>query len=145
VHLRTATVATLQDLLNTYLVFNWIGFRNISQMILEGDKMSNNAFCTIFSNARKRSRHFIGNALWVKGFSDLHLVRIVHTDAKDLASNSLTKRVTEEEQAWSSDDMRGAVRRFSKVDALSLVPIMKSDHEARWPLILCSATADYHK
>ena len=57
----------------------------------------------------------------------------------------LTKRVTEEEQAWSSDDMRGAVRRFSKVDALSLVPIMKSDHEARWPLILCSATADYHQ
>ena len=67
-------------------------------MIIEGDNTSNDALSTTSLNARKKSRHFIGNAQWVNVFSDLHLVRIIHTPGVDLVSNALTKRVIEEEQ-----------------------------------------------
>ena len=141
---NNATVELTKEVLDTYLVYNWIGFRNIGQMIIEGDNTSNDALCTTTSpNARKKSRHFIGNAQWVKVFSDLHLVRIIHTPGVDLVSNALTKRVIEEEQYWSSEDMRGSARRHSTVDTLFHIPIMRSDHIARWPLIVCSAAADY--
>jgi hypothetical protein len=73
---NSATVAVTKEVLDTYLVFNWIGFRNISQMIIEGDNTSNISLCTATSsNAKRRSRHFAGNAQWVKQFSDLNLVR----------------------------------------------------------------------
>ena len=143
---NNATIAVMKEVLDTYLVLNWIGFRNISQIIVEGDNTSNIAMCTTTtSNARKKSRYFAGNAQWIKQFSDRQLVRIVHTPGPDLASNALTKRVTEEEQVWSSEDMRGAIRRYSQIDAMPHIPIMKSDHERMWPLIPCSATADYDK
>ena len=115
-------MAVTKEALDTYLVFNWIGFRNISQMIIEGDNTSNIALCTATSSgAKKKSRHFVGNAQWVKQFSDLKLLRMVHTPGPDLVSNALTKRVTEEEQIWSSEDMRGNVRRYSQVDTMPLI------------------------
>ena len=78
-------------------------------MIIEGDITSNIPLCTAASsNGKKRSRHFVGNAQWVKQFSDLNLLRMVHTPGSNLVSNSLTKRVAEEEQVWSSEDMRGS-------------------------------------
>ena len=75
-------------------------------MILEGDNTSNNSLCTSTSgNARKKSRHFVGNAHYIKQFHDAHLLRIIHTSSSNLVSNALTKLVTEEEQLWSSEDM----------------------------------------
>ena len=140
---NNGTVSLLQEELDTYFVFNWIGFRNIAQMLIEGDNTSNGSLCTtISSSSRKKSRHFVGNANWVKEFVDLNLLRIVHTPGSNLVSNALTKRVSEEEQSWSTDDMRGFIRRCSEVDRLPHVPIRRSDHIARWPVIECSAKAD---
>jgi hypothetical protein len=131
-------------MLDTYFMLNWIGFTNIGQMILEGDNTSNNALCSrVSTNSSKRSRHFIGNAHWILQYCDADLLRIIYTAAADLVSNSLTKRVTEEEQSWSTEDMRGSVRRRSQVDELRHIPIMKSDHLKLWPVIICSAAADY--
>jgi hypothetical protein len=89
------------------------------------------------------AKKFAGNAQWVKKFSDMRLLRMVHTPGPILVTNALTKRVTEEEQFWSTEDMRGAIRKHSQVDAMLYIPIMKSDHLERWPLIPCSATTDY--
>ena len=69
----------------------------------------------------------------------------VHTPGSDLVSNALTKRVTEEEQVWSSEDMRGGLRRYSQVDTMPHIPIMRSDHVRMWPLISCAATTDYEE
>ena len=141
---NNASVITLVELLDTYFVLNWMGFTNISQMILEGDNTSNNSLCTATTgNSRKKSRHFIGNASWVKMHYDGRLLRIIHTPAVDLVSNALTKRVTEDEQVWSTEDMRGSMRRFSEVDNLPHIPVMRTDHINLWPVVKCSATADY--
>ena len=70
---------------------------------------------------------------------------MVHTPGSNLVSNSLTKRVAEEEQVWSSEDMRGSLRRRSQVDTMPHIPIMRSDHIRMWPLIPCAATADYEE
>ena len=67
----------------------------------------------------------------------------VHTPSSDLASNAFTKRVAEEEQQWTSDDMRGHRHRRTEVDTLPHVPIKRSDHEDMWPVVPCSATRGY--
>jgi hypothetical protein len=70
-------------------------------------------------------------------------VLFIPRPAVDLVSNALTKRVTEDEQVWSTEDMRGSMRRFSEVDNLPHIPVMRTDHINLWPVVKCSATADY--
>ena len=140
----SAAVPAICDGLDTYFVLNHIGFRNIGQLILEGDNKSSESLCTLpGSTTRKRSRHFVGSSSWIKQFYDRYLLWLVHTPSSDLASNALTKRVAEDEQRWTSDDMRGCRHRRTEVDTLPHEPIMRSDHMDMWPVVPCSTTRDY--
>ena len=140
----SASVPAICDGLDTYFVLNHIGFSNIGQLILEGDNKSSESLCTLpGSTTRKRSRHFVGSSSWIKQFYDRYLLWLVHTPSSDLASNALTKRVAEDEQQWTSDDMRGRRHRRTEVDTLPHVPIKRSDHMDMWPVVVCSATRDY--
>ena len=98
-----AEVATLvkavRCALDTYFILNHIGFSNISKIIASGDNISCKTLCTESSPTQKRSKHFNMNAVWVRQFNDEGVLQLVYTPTKELTSNSLTKRVTADEQA----------------------------------------------
>ena len=141
----SCAVPAVCDGLDSYFVLNHIGFSNIGQLLLEGDNNSAEALeTTPACAARKRSRHFIGSAAFIRQFYDRFLLWIVHTPSTNLSSNALTKRVTEEEQVWATNDMRGFRNRPTDVAKLQHVPIMRADHLDMWPVIPCAAEHDYH-
>ena len=142
----SCAVPAVCDGLDSYFVLNHIGFKSIGQLLLEGDNKSAEALETTPACAgRKRSRHFIGQAAFIRQFYDRYLLWIVHTPSIDLSSNALTKRVTEEEQAWATNDMRGFRCRVTDVAKLEHVPIKRSDHVDMWPVIPCAGQHDYRK
>ena len=117
------------DGLDSYFILKQIGFRNSGQLISEGDNELAESLCKLpGSTTRKQSRHFVGSSAWSKQFYDRYLLWLVHTPSTALASNALTKRVAEDEQQWTSDDMRGYRHRRTEVASLPHVPIMRPDH-----------------
>ena len=80
------------------------------------------------------------NAAWERGFVDLNILNIYHTSTDELTSNALTKRVTAEEQQWSTDDIRGLHHHEVPTTSIISVPIRQRDHMELWPVIPCLAT-----
>ena len=67
-------------------------------------------------------------------------LNIFHTSTHELTSNALTKRVTAEEQQWSTDDIRGLHHHEVPTTRIRSVPIRRRDHMELWPVIPCSST-----
>jgi hypothetical protein len=135
-----ALVKALRCALDTYFILNHIGFTNISRIIAGGDNISCKTLCTESSPTQKRSKHFNMNSAWVRQFSDNDILQIVYTPTDQLTSNSLTKRVTAKEQAWSTDDIRGARHHPTIMSTIEPVPIKSSNHMELWPVVPCSAS-----
>ena len=55
---NNATVELTKEVLDIYLVYNWSGFRNIGQMIIEGDNTSNDACVYYFSQCEEEVASF---------------------------------------------------------------------------------------
>ena len=132
-------VLALRSALDIYFILNAIGFTNICRIIAHGDSASGNALCTEQSGVQKRSKHFNKNAAWVRNFVDGNVLGIYHTSTDQLTSNALTKRVTEAEQQWSTDDIRGQHHHEVPTTNVTPVPIRRSDHAELWPVIPCSS------
>ena len=127
-----ALVKALRCALDTYFILNHIGFSNISKIVASGDNISCKTLCTESSPTQKRSKHFNMNAAWVRQFSDdeNEILQLVYTPTGQLTSNSLTKRVTAREQAWSTDDIRGANYHPTVMSTMEQEPIRASSHLA---------------
>ena len=135
-----STVLALRSALDLYFILNAIGFKNICRFIAHGDSASGRTLCVEQTGLQKRSKHFNKNAAWVRNFVDANVLAIVHTPTEDLTSNALTKRVTEQEQQWSTDDIRGYRHHHVEATDVQLTPIRRRDHEELWPGIPCSAS-----
>jgi hypothetical protein len=135
-----ALVKAVRCALDTYFILNFLGFSNISKIIASGDNISCKTLCTVSSSMQKRSKHFNMNAEWVRQLNDEDILQLVYTPTKELPSNSLTKRVTAEEQAWSTDHIRGASHHASVMSIMEPEPIRASRHHKLWPVVPCSAS-----
>ena len=135
-----ALVKAVRCALDTYFILNHIGFRNISKIIASGDNISCKTLCTESSPTQKRSKHFNMNAVWVRQFHDEDILQLVYTPTKQLTSNALTKRVTEQEQTWSTDHIRGASHHPSVMSIMEPEPIKASSHHKLWPVVPCSSS-----
>ena len=101
---------------------------NISKIIASGDNISCKTLCTESSPTQKRSKHFNMNAVWVRQFNDEGVLQLVYTPTKELTSNSSIKRVTADDQAWSTDHIRGATHYSSVIPIMETEPIKASSH-----------------
>ena len=135
-------VLALRSVLDLYFMLNAIGFKNICKFIAHGDSASGRTLCVEQTGLQKRSKHFNKNAAWVRNFVEANVLGIYHTATEELTSNALTKRVTEREQQWSADDIRGYRHHHVAATEVQPTPIRRKDHEELWPVIACSASTD---
>jgi hypothetical protein len=133
-------VLALRSALDTYFILNAIGFKNICKIIAHGDSASGRTLCVEQTGLQKRSKHFNKNAAWVRNFVDANVLDIFHTATEELTSNALTKRVTEKEQQWSVNDIRGYQHHRVAATDVQPTPIRRQDHKTLWPVIPCSAS-----
>lgn len=138
-------VLAVRDFLDTYFLDNFIGFSNIGQMILQGDNLSSEALITSTSPTQKKSKHFSMLCAWIRQFYDNYLIWPIHTPSELLSADALTKRLPEAHFIACRNDILGIKHINTEATICEHIPIKKSDHQDQWPVVPCSATADYDK
>ena len=122
----------------------FIGFSNIGQMILAGDNLSSDALITSTSPTQKKSKHFSMLCAWIRQFyvaTSCGSSTLLQASCRQMHLRNVYQKIILSHA--------GMICSASFTLSPSLQPVDtypskdQPDHHELWPVVPCSATADY--